>query len=473
MVFSSDLFLLYFLPAFLIIYFILGQKLKNIFALIASIFFYSWGAPDFIFIVLGSITIDFYLVKIMNNSSGKRKQLLLGASIVLNIGMLLYFKYANFFVENVNDVLASIGMKAISWTYIVLPIGISFFTFQKMTYSVDVYRRVYHPLRKITDYALYILMFPQLIAGPIVRFNEIADQIEDRRNKENNNNRLTGFFRFTIGLAKKVLIANVLGEQVDLIFGTDGLHFSTTTAWLGIIAYAFQIYYDFSGYSDMAIGIGRMMGFSFPENFNNPYISQSITEFWRRWHITLGRWMRDYLYIPLGGNRVSGKRLYFNLWVVFLISGLWHGAAWNFVIWGAFHGLFLVADKLFLLDFYKKIGKIPAIFITFIITLAGWVLFRSENMGIAGAYFERMFSFNFYHDDIYLNAKFYSILLLAVFFSFYGGFVKIEMWQKRLFTSGKSRRSLVLMFAISVLLFIISLSSITSSGFNPFIYFRF
>jgi len=212
MVFSSDLFLLYFFPAFLITYFILGPKLKNIFALIASIFFYSWGAPDFIFIVLGSITIDFYLVRIMNSSSGKRKQLLLGASIVLNIGMLLYFKYANFFVENVNSILSSVGVKTIAWTYIVLPIGISFFTFQKMTYSVDVYRGVYHPLRKITDYALYILMFPQLIAGPIVRFNEIAEQIEDRRDKENNNNRLTGFFRFTIGLAKKVLIANVLGE---------------------------------------------------------------------------------------------------------------------------------------------------------------------------------------------------------------------------------------------------------------------
>jgi len=287
----------------------------------------------------------------MNKSSGKKKKLLTAISVMLNVGLLAYFKYANFFVENINEVLAAIGIEQIKWTAVTLPIGISFFTFQKMTYAVDVYRGVYHPLKKPTDFALYILMFPQLIAGPIVRFNEIANQIEDRSWNENNNNRLTGFFRFTVGLAKKVLIANVLGEQVDLIFGLGQLEFNTVTAWIGIVAYAFQIYFDFSGYSDMAIGIGRMIGFDFPENFNNPYISRNITEFWRRWHITLGRWMRDYLYIPLGGNRVSTMRLYFNLWVVFLISGLWHGAAWNFVIWGAFHGLFLVMDKLFLLKF--------------------------------------------------------------------------------------------------------------------------
>ncbi len=473
MVFSSSIFLLYFLPVFLIIYFIIGKRLKNLFALIASVFFYAWGAPDFIFIVLGSIVTDFYLVKWMNKSEGKKKKLLAAASVFLNVGLLAYFKYANFFVENINEILAGIGIDQIKWTAVALPIGISFFTFQKMTYSIDVYRGVYHPLKKPTDFALYILMFPQLIAGPIVRFNEIANQIEDRSWNENNNNRLTGFFRFTIGLAKKVLIANVLGEQVDMIFGLEQVEFNTITAWIGIVAYAFQIYFDFSGYSDMAIGIGRMIGFDFPENFNNPYISQNITEFWRRWHITLGRWMRDYLYIPLGGNRVSIKRLYFNLWIVFLISGLWHGAAWNFVIWGAFHGLFLVADKLFLLKFYKKIGKIPSILITFFITLIGWVLFRVESMGQAGDYFHNMFDMNFGFDDIYFNNKFWFIMSAAVFFSFYGGFRRIEKWQMKVFDKNKKSGTLITFFMISVMLFIISLGYITSSGFNPFIYFRF
>jgi alginate O-acetyltransferase complex protein AlgI len=391
----------------------------------------------------------------------------------LNVGLLGYFKYANFFVENVNEFLGMFGAKNIKWTAVALPIGISFFTFQKLTYSLDVYRQVHAPLKRVTDYAMYILMFPQLIAGPIVRFHEIANQIVDRAENENLNNRLTGFFRFTIGLGKKVLIANVLGEQVDLIFGTEELHFNTFTAWMGILAYAFQIYFDFSGYSDMAIGIGRMIGFRFPENFNNPYISQSITEFWRRWHITLGRFMRDYLYIPLGGSRVSIRRLYFNLWVVFLISGLWHGAAWNFVIWGGFHGLFLVLDRIFLIKVFNAIGKVPSMLVTFFISLIGWVLFRADNIAMAWNYLRKMFVFDNSDDDISLNVKFFSILLVAVFFSFWGGIRKIEIWQEKLFTEGKTSRSLVAMAMVSIVLFVVCLGSITSSGFNPFIYFRF
>lgn len=473
MVFSSSLFLLYFLPGFLIIYYLLPRSAKNIFTLLASIFFYAWGAPDFIFLVLGSIVVDFYLVAALENRDRKTRRLLLTLSVILNVGLLVYFKYANFFVENVNEILGMFGAKNIKWTVIALPIGISFFTFQKLTYSLDVYRRVHAPLKRVTDYAMYILMFPQLIAGPIVRFHEIANQIVDRTENENLNNRLTGFFRFTIGLGKKVLIANVLGEQVDLIFGTGGLHFNTFTAWMGILAYAFQIYFDFSGYSDMAIGIGRMIGFRFPENFNNPYISQSITEFWRRWHITLGRFMRDYLYIPLGGSRVSIRRLYFNLWVVFLISGLWHGAAWNFVIWGGFHGLFLVLDRIFLMKVFNAIGKIPSMLITFFISLIGWVLFRADNMEMAWKYLRKMFVFDGTDDDISLNVKFFAILLVAIFFSFWGGIRKIEIWQEKLFAEGKTSRSLVAMVMVSIVLFIICLGSITSSGFNPFIYFRF
>ena len=473
MVFSSSLFLLYFLPIFLIIYFLVAREYKNNFALIASIFFYSWGAPDFIFIVFGSIAIDFYIVNLLSKSVGRKKRFLLSLSIILNVGLLAYFKYANFFIENVNELLTNLGSKPIHWVSIALPIGISFFTFQKLTYSVDVYRKAHKPLKKITDYALYILMFPQLIAGPIVRYNEIADQIEDRSANENMNNRLTGFFRFVIGLSKKVLIANVLGEEVDRIFELGAGELTTVTAWTGVFAYAFQIYFDFSGYSDMAIGIGKMIGFKFPENFNNPYISQSITEFWRRWHITLGRWMKDYLYIPLGGNRVTKRRLYFNLWFVFLISGLWHGAAWNFVIWGAFHGLFLIADRLFLLKFYSKIGKVPSIIITFLIVLVSWTIFRADNISHAWVFIQKMFTFDFEGYNFYFDNKFYTIMIFAVIFSFWGAFRGAEKWQDKLFNKEQKFSSLIIMSIVSVILVLICVSSITSSGFNPFIYFRF
>jgi alginate O-acetyltransferase complex protein AlgI len=473
MVFSSSLFLLYFFPAFLIVYFALPTKFKNLFILLSSIVFYAWGAPDFIVFVLGSIAIDFYLVKWLFTSKGHKKLILTSISVIINIGLLAYFKYANFFVDNVNVFLTSIGISGIDWVKVALPIGISFFTFQKITYTIDVYRNVHAPLKKLTDYAMYILMFPQLIAGPIVRYNEIADQIEDRRRFETTDNRLTGFFRFVIGLSKKVLIANVLGEQVDFIFSLNENALTTQMAWLGILAYAFQIYYDFSGYSDMAIGIGRMIGFKFPENFNNPYISQSISEFWRRWHMTLGAFMKNYLYIPLGGNRVSTARLYFNLWLVFAISGLWHGAAWTFVIWGVYHGLFLVLDRLFLLKFYQKIGKIPSVLITFLITLVGWVFFRAESISQAGFYIKKMFSGDFRDLDYFLDDKFFIILILASIFAFMAIFRKNERWQEKILSPLQSNRNIIIMTIWAAIFFVICLSFITSSGFNPFIYFRF
>lgn len=472
MVFSSSLFLLYFLPAFLLVYYLSPRLLKNYVALIASLFFYAWGAPDFIFIVAGSIVLDFYLVKWMYHAQAKRKRWLTGASIALNVGLLLYFKYANFFIENLDVLLKSFGLQAVHWSKIALPIGISFFTFQKMTYAIDVYRGIHKPLDKVSDLALYILMFPQLIAGPIVRFNEIADQLKDRTTNENVDNRLTGFFRFSLGLAKKVLIANPLGAYADSIFAADAAQLGSAYLWIGILAYAFQIYYDFAGYSDMAIGLGRMIGFDFPENFNNPYISQNISEFWRRWHMTLGRWMRDYLYIPLGGNRVSIKRMYFNLWLVFLISGFWHGAAWNFVVWGAFHGAFLIADRLFLLRFYKRIGKLPSVFITFVITLIGWVLFRSESMEQVWQFCMGMFSFSA-GESVFVSREVWMTMIFAAVFSFWAYFPAIERWQQSLFSKQQRMVSLLLMSLISLVWLILSLGSITSSGFNPFIYFRF
>ncbi|MBG0783004.1 MAG: MBOAT family protein [Bacteroidales bacterium] len=472
MVFSSSLFLLYFLPAFLLLYFLVPRVLKNYVALLASILFYAWGAPDFIFIVIGSIIIDFYLVKWMYQSSGNKKRWITGASIALNVGLLAYFKYANFFVENLDWVIQQFGGEPIAWAHVALPIGISFFTFQKMTYAVDVHRGVHAPLKKISDLALYILMFPQLIAGPIVRFNEIADQLVDRRKNENADNRLTGFFRFCVGLGRKVMIANPLGAYADSVFAADPAQLATITLWIGILAYAFQIYYDFAGYSDMAIGLGRMIGFDFPENFNNPYISQNISEFWRRWHMTLGRWMRDYVYIPLGGNRVTPLRMYFNLWLVFLISGLWHGAAWNFVVWGAFHGFFLVADRLFLLKFYKAIGKFPSVVITFVITLVGWVLFRAESMNQVWHYTAGMFSFRS-GDTIFVSQAVWMTMIFAAIFALLAYAPQIEHWQVNIYGKKQPFRNLLLMTLASVILFIISLSAITSSGFNPFIYFRF
>ncbi|MEZ4952563.1 MAG: MBOAT family O-acyltransferase [Saprospiraceae bacterium] len=402
----------------------------------------------------------------------KKKKALLILSIILNIGLLAFFKYANFFIENINSILSELGSAPIKWVEIALPIGISFYTFQTLTYSIDVYRGIHAPLKKVSDYMLYIIMFPQLIAGPIVRFNEIADQITFREEKAFD--KLSGFYRFCIGLAKKVLIANVLGETADQLIALSPDDMTSATAWMGIMAYAFQIYFDFSGYSDMAIGLGKMMGFHFPENFNNPYTAKSITDFWRKWHITLGTWMRDYLYIPLGGNRVATTRkLYFNLWLVFLISGLWHGAAWNFVLWGAFHGFFLVAERLFLLNIYNKIGSAVSIAITFLITLCGWVIFRIEDMDRIKIYFVKMFHFNFSSLGDKIDNEFLVTFMTAFLFSFFVLLPKGKLIQKEFYSPRNSVKNNLLMFFFSLVLFVFCLGAISAASFNPFIYFRF
>jgi alginate O-acetyltransferase complex protein AlgI len=473
MVFSSALFLLYFLPVFLLAYYLVPRKIKNVTLLVFSLGFFAWGAPDFIFIVLASIIFDYYLVGQIPSASGRKRKTLAVLSVILNVGLLGYFKYANFFVENLNTLLESAGMETADWTAVALPIGISFFTFQKITYMVDTYRGVHKPFSRITDYAVYILMFPHLIAGPIVRFNEIADQIADPNRNMTVENRFTGFFRFVIGLSKKVLIANVLGETADVSFAADARSLGSTDAWLGVVAYAFQIYFDFSGYSDMAIGLARMLGFRFPENFNNPYISRNITEFWRRWHITLGRFMRDYLYIPMGGNRTGKARMYLNLWLVFFISGLWHGAAWNFIAWGLFHGLFLVADRLFLERVSQRIGKVPSIALTFLITLVGWVFFRSETIGQAFDYLHAMFAFRFSEVSADPGLKFYVILVVAALASFSGIIRTMEPWQERILSPATGTWQVGWRVGFATVFFVMSLSAILATGFNPFIYFRF
>ncbi len=471
MVFSSIIFLLYFLPVFLLVYFFIDKRYKNAVILIGSIFFYAWGAPKFIFVILFTTLLDFYLVGWMDRMTNeKHRKLLLCISITVNLGLLVYFKYSNFFIENVNSALSVFGGGKIHWTKLVLPIGISFYTFETITYVVDVYRRVHKPLTKFWDYQLYIILFPKLIAGPIIRYHELADQIAER--KETMDDRLTGFYRFVFGLAKKVLIANQMGAVADEIFGLNYANMDTVTAWVGCLAYTFQIYFDFSGYSDMAIGIAKMMGFKFPENFNNPYISQSITEFWRRWHMTLGSWMKNYLYIPLGGNKVSKGRLYFNLWLVFLASGLWHGASWSFVFWGAFHGFFLVIERAFFGNVLLKIGKLPSILITFLIVNIGWVFFRVERIKDAFLYIKRMFAFDLNKHNSF-DPEFWPYFFLAVFFSFFAISSYGKKLQNAVYYNAYSNTKHSIIWLVTIILFGLSISSITSSGFNPFIYFRF
>lgn len=473
MVFSHILFLYVFLPIFLLTYHLAGTSLRNYVILLFSILFYAWGAPGFIFLVLISLIINYYIVSLLHQNM-KYRQHLLALSIIINLGLLGYFKYANFFIDNVNFLLESMSFRQVKWTNIALPIGISFFTFQSLTYTLDVYRKVHKPLDRLSDYLLYILMFPQLIAGPIVRFNTIADDIKDRSKNETADNKLHGIYRFVIGLSKKVLVANVLGEQVDIIYSMPAEQVDSVYAWIAIVAYSFQIYFDFSGYSDMAIGLGRMIGFKFPENFDNPYNSGSISEFWRRWHITLGQFMKYYLYIPLGGNRVSSHaRLYVNLIVVFLLSGLWHGASWNFVIWGAWHGLFLILDRIFLLKILEKTGKWFSVPFTYLVVLVGWVFFRVEDFSAAISYLDKMFSFTIQTSPGRFDRHFIITLAIGFLFAFLTLSRRGKKLEKLTFYSSYNNKTHIAVFLLSMVLLVISSAYLTASDFNPFIYFRF
>lgn len=475
MVFSSLTFLLYFFPIFLVVYSLAIKKLKNPILLFSSILFYSWGAPKFIFAILLTTTLDFYLVNFIENSNTeKRRKFFLVLSLILNVGMLFYFKYCNFFIENFNHAFSSIGVKEVQWTKIILPIGISFYTFESLTYAIDVYRRVHKPLTNFWQYQMYILLFPKLIAGPIIRYHEISDQIADRSANENAENRLSGFYRFVIGLSKKVLIANVMAAKADEIFSLPISQLNSTMAWIGILSYTFQIYFDFSGYSDMAIGIGKMLGFKFPENFDNPYTSKSITDFWRRWHMTLGNWMRNYLYIPLGGNKVkSNFRLYFNLWIVFIASGFWHGAAWTFIFWGMYHGLFLVLERIFLNKLYAKLGTFIPMLITFILVCIGWVFFRADTLGFAFKFIKKMFIWKWSLSSMTFTKEYLFFFALAILFSFFIVLPFGKKIQSKIYFSSFSSSQHIVMTCLVLCLYVVSVSAIAGSDFNPFIYFRF
>ncbi|MGD8722804.1 MAG: MBOAT family O-acyltransferase [Desulfobacterales bacterium] len=371
---------------------IAGQRLRNTILLCFSYLFYLYGAAGFLLILILSTLADYVLGQLIQRKQGL-KRLWLGMSLLLNLGLLAYFKYANFFIIEANRLLAEWHQFPIEWQTVALPIGISFFTFQKLSYVIDVYRGKCPPLDNIVDFALYIAMFPQLIAGPIVRFSTIRNQLKARC--ESWDSFYNGIIRICWGLAKKVIIANSCGQITDVVFGLKPELLDTKVAWLGALGYTLQIYFDFSAYSDIAIGLGLLFGFTFPENFNRPYSAVSITDFWRRWHMTLSRWFKDYLYIPLGGNRRGTARTCLNMTLVCLLCGLWHGANWTFLLWGMYHGAFLVIERISgLRDIAQNQFRGVRRLATLIIVMVGWVLFRSENISQAVEFFTAMFTFN-------------------------------------------------------------------------------
>jgi alginate O-acetyltransferase complex protein AlgI len=484
--FSSSLFLLYFLPAFLVIYYLIGTKLRNIFTIGASIVFFFWGAPSFAFLLIASILIDYYLAGVMHAATGKHRKTMLFFLLLFNLAMLLYFKYTGFFIVQFNEMLDWFNLPPLPLINIIMPLGISFITFQKMSYLVDVYRGTSEPAERLRDYALFILFFPKILAGPIIRYKEFAPRIASRKEFSGMEERLTGFFRFSLGLAKKVMIANVLGGYTDEIFATESIFLNTKVAWLGVLAYTFQIYFDFSAYSDMAIGLARMIGFNIKENFNNPYISVGITEFWKRWHITLGTWLRDYLFLPVAyalsrqmpENRYLGvktdKWLYISASLVtMLVCGFWHGAGWTFIIWGLYHGVFMSVERLFLTKLMKKAGRIASAMFTFFVVTIGWVIFRAETTDHAFEIYNLMFSMNRQVVDFMVTPQLIVLLIVSAVFSFWALAGKIEKWQMQLYTGIRSTGGLIAITLAALFLFILGLSQVTATGFNPFIYFRF
>ena len=468
MVFSGITFLYYFLPCVLLLYFLAPAKAKNTVLLMASLFFYAWGEPVYILLMLFSIFIG-YIAGLLLEKTIQRpigcitpKVVLTGAVGIFTL-LFIIFKYTDFIIENVN---AATGM-AIPLRHIVLPIGISFYTIQMISYLVDVYRKEVPAQRNFISLALYISMFPQLIAGPIVRYSTVAEQVHTRKSTwEGIENGIT---RFVVGLSKKVLIANELGRLCELYKGTADT--SVLYTWIYAVAFMLHIYFDFSGYSDMAIGLGRILGFTFPENFNYPYISGSITEFWRRWHMSLGTWFRDYLYIPLGGNRVCSIKWYRNILLVWLFTGFWHGASWNFVVWGMFFGLLLVIEKKWLIPILRKAKVFNHIYVL-ILLMISFVIFNGENLGEAFLHIRNMLGFGgipFYSKEAGYYLGSFGVLIMAAII---GSTPAIRLVCKKI-QDHYPKFSAILKTMGLVFLFVLATAYLIDGSFNPFLYFRF
>ena len=459
------MFLFSFLPIVLAVYYIVPSPFRNLILFLSSLFFYAWGEPKYILIMLFSTIVDYIhglLIEYFKEKDNlKNAKIVLISSIIINLSILCFFKYSNFFISNLNNIF-NLNIKLLN---IALPIGISFYTFQTMSYSLDVYRGIVRAQKNIISFGAYVTLFPQLIAGPIVQYKTIADELDCR--KESSNQIAYGINRFVIGLGKKVLLANSLGYIWSQISSENITELAVLSAWIGIIMFSLQIYFDFSGYSDMAIGLGNMFGFTFNENFNYPYESKSITEFWRRWHISLGSWFKEYVYIPLGGNKKNQIR---NICIVWCITGLWHGASWNFVLWGVYFGVILLIEKLVLNKFIKVNSRIY----TLILVCIGWVIFSFDNLFEGISYLKSMFFLNgnVLIDNSSLYIVYSNILLILI------GILAATSIPKRVvqhFLKEKENSLGIDLIHSLFLLIILTLSTayLVNSTYNPFLYFRF
>ncbi len=466
MIFSSAVFLCIYLPLVLPGYYICPKKWRNLFLLIVSLVFYAWGEPKYVLLMMFSILINYIFGRLTdkNRENRRRLKLLLVLSVVIDLGLLGFFKYTDFIITNLNAAFST-GFDLLN---VALPIGISFYTFQAMSYTIDVYRGDVKVQKNLIDFGMYISMFPQLIAGPIVRYSDVEAQLKDR--SVTTGDFADGIMRFVVGLGKKVLLANQIGALWTEIYGLGGAT-SALTAWLGAAAYTFQIYFDFSGYSDMAIGLGRMLGFKFPENFRYPYESLSITDFWRRWHITLSTWFKEYLYIPLGGNRRGLMRQALNLLIVWTLTGFWHGAGWNFIMWGLYYFAILLIEKLFLLKALDKLPKFLRHVYSLLLIVVGWVIFACDDVSALLPYLGSMFGANgaLGGQNVYwLTTKAVLLIVCAI---------ASTQLPKKLFekaTGAMNEKTAFIVKAVpTAAVLILSMVFLIGDSFNPFLYFRF
>ncbi len=463
MVFSGLPFLFFYLVVTLLIYKLTPLKLRNLVLLIASLFFYGWGEPVYIVIMFLSIAVDYTHGMLVERwrANDRKARMAVASSVFLNLLILVTFKYYDFLVGSLNAITGwSIPLLGVS-----MPIGISFYTFQTMSYTIDVYRKDAPVQRNIVTFGTFVTLFPQLIAGPIIQYKSVADQLQCRR--EDLEKFVSGIQRFCVGLAKKVLLANAVGKLWDVFLATDTAQLTVLGGWLGLAAYAFQIYFDFSGYSDMAIGLGRMFGFEFIENFNYPYISRSVVEFWKRWHISLTNWFREYVYFPLGGNRVSKPKWIRNILIVWLLTGIWHGAGWNFLLWGLYYALWMLAERLFLGKWLEKLPAALRHIYTLAVVLVGWGLFAIEDMGQLGSYLAVCFGGGSLVDAFTLY-QLWSYLPLLVILAFAATPVSGKLFRKL-----PERVQAVATPVLVLASLILCTASLVDASYNPFLYFRF